>query len=106
MNNITMVRGYNGYMDMATSPEPVGVRELKDNLSRYLKRVADGDEFIVTDHGKPVARLGAVDPGTDRLSRLIAAGLVTPAASPRRPLPPRIKAKGTVSDLVAEQRRR
>ena len=34
----------------------VGVRELKNRLSRYLKRVQAGEEIIVTDHGRTVAR--------------------------------------------------
>ncbi|MDZ7732701.1 MAG: type II toxin-antitoxin system prevent-host-death family antitoxin [Acidimicrobiia bacterium] len=35
----------------------VGVRELKAQLSRHLGRVAEGDEIVVTDRGRPVARL-------------------------------------------------
>jgi len=35
----------------------VGVRELKNQLSRYLKRVQEGEEIIVTEHGRSVARL-------------------------------------------------
>lgn len=35
----------------------VGVRQLKTNLSRYLRSVRNGDEVVITDHGKPVARL-------------------------------------------------
>jgi prevent-host-death family protein len=37
--------------------ENVGIRELRQNLSVYLRRVARGDEFIVTERGEPVARL-------------------------------------------------
>lgn len=82
----------------------VGVRELRDHLSRYLNAVREGDEVTVTDHGKAVARLVPV--GQPRpLDRLIAEGLVTPAqASKPTRSGGRIKAKGTVSDLVAEQR--
>ena len=82
-----------------------GVRELRDHLSRYLNVVRDGQEVIVTDHGKAVARLVPLDqPRT--LDRLIAEGLVTPARSPKRTRSARgIAAKGTVSDLVADQRR-
>lgn len=96
---------YNFGMNVATSRESVGVRDLKNNLSRYLKRVGDGEEFVVTDHGKPVARLVAVDPGTDRMAELVAAGLVRPPLTTRRSRPEPIRARGTVSDLVAEQRR-
>jgi prevent-host-death family protein len=35
----------------------VGVRELRNNLSRYLDRVHAGEEVIVTDHGRAVARV-------------------------------------------------
>lgn len=35
----------------------VGVAELRQNLSTYLKQVADGEEFVVTDHNIPVAQL-------------------------------------------------
>ena len=35
----------------------VGVRELKNQLSRYLKRAQEGEEIIVTEHGRSVARL-------------------------------------------------
>jgi len=82
-----------------------GVRELRDHLSRYLNAVRDGQEVIVTDHGKAVARLVPLDqPRT--LDRLIAEGIVTPARTPKRPRAARgIAAKGTVSDLVADQRR-
>ena len=92
-------------MTVATIRVEVGVRDLKNNLSRYLDRVRNGDEVVVTDHGRPVARLVAIDASIDRLSDLIDAGLVRPAGSARRRLPKPIKTAGTVSDLVAEQRR-
>ncbi len=38
----------------------VGIRELKNHLSRYLERVRDGDEVVVTDRGRAIARVGAV----------------------------------------------
>lgn len=81
-----------------------GVRELRDHLSHYLNMVRDGQEVTVTDHGKAVARLVPLDqPRT--LDRLIADGLVTPAVVTKRPRTARrIATKGTVSDLVAEQR--
>jgi len=81
-----------------------GVRELRDHLSRYLEVVRDGVEVTVTDHGKAVARLVPLDQPRV-IDRLIAEGLVTSAENTkqRRPLR-RIRTKGTVSDLVAEQR--
>jgi prevent-host-death family protein len=35
----------------------VGVRELRQNLSRYLGRVKAGEALVVTEHGREVARL-------------------------------------------------
>ena len=40
----------------------VGIRVLRDNLSRYISRVREGEEVIVTDHGKPVARIAPPRP--------------------------------------------
>lgn len=93
-------------MDVATTRAEVGIRELKNGLSKYIDRVRAGEEVIVTDRGRPVARLSSVDASEDRLADLVAAGLVRPPANRERHVPKRrIKAKAPVSDLVAEQRR-
>ncbi len=82
----------------------VGVRELRNHLSRYLERVRDGEEIVVTDRGRAIARVLPV--GAERvLDRLIAEGIVKPAQQTKRPAGKPIKSKGTASDLVAEQRR-
>jgi prevent-host-death family protein len=92
-------------MSVATTRSEVGVRDLKNNLSRYLDRVQLGEEIIVTEHGKPVARLSSLDQPSDRLAALVASGAVRAPRSQQRQRPVRrIKAKGSVSDLVAEQR--
>ncbi len=97
---------YNDSMKVATLKTQVGVRELKNNLSRYLTRVQKGEEIIVTDHGSPIARLVTVTAETDRLASLIASGAVTaPRSITRRRPGSRIAASGSVSDLVADQRR-
>lgn len=82
-----------------------GVRELRDHLSRYLAQVRDGAEITVTDHGHAVARLVPLEQPR-LLDRLIAEGLVTPAGTRKRPRTAQpITAGGTVSDLVADERR-
>ena len=82
------------------------MRDLKNNLSRYLDRVQGGEEVIVTERGRPIARLSALDHPADRLAALVASGAVRPPRSTGRRRPRRrIAAKGSVSDLVAEQRR-
>lgn len=81
----------------------IGIRELRDGLSRHLADVRDGDEIIVTDHGRPIARI--VPFGKESgLEKLIREGLVTLPKGPRRPLPEPIEARGTVSDLIKDQR--
>ena len=82
----------------------VGIRELRDQLSKYLKKVRGGEELVITDRGRAVARV--VPLVEERpIDRLVAEGLVTPAQSRRsRPLK-RIETEGSVSDLVADQRR-
>jgi prevent-host-death family protein len=93
-------------MDVATVRSEVGIRELKNGLSSYIERVRNGEEIIVTDRGRRVARLSLLDAADDRLAELVAAGIVRAPASRQRHLPKRrIKSKGTVSDLVADQRR-
>ncbi len=93
-------------MEVATLRSEVGIRDLKNGLSKYIDRVRAGEEVIVTDRGRPVARLSSLDAPDDRLADLVAAGVVRPPASRSRHRSlSRIKAKGTVSDLVAEQRR-
>lgn len=73
-------------------PTRVGVRELRQNLSVYLRRVKDGETLEVTEHGHLVARLAPVPP--ERMSvldRLIAEGRATPAKGNLADLPPPIK---------------
>jgi prevent-host-death family protein len=82
-----------------------GVRELRDHLSRYLDVVRDGREVTVTAHGKAVARLVPLDQPR-AIDRLVAEGLISAPARPKRPRStPPVDGTGTVSDLVAEQRR-
>ena len=54
----------------------VGVRELRQNLSKYLRRVIRGETFRVTDRGRPVATLGPLPEESTPLGRLAAKGRV------------------------------
>lgn len=70
----------------------VGVAELRQNLSRYLRRVERGERLLVTDRNRPVAELGPAPSTGAALDRLIAAGRV---ARPTRPgLPPPLAMDG------------
>ncbi len=44
----------------------VGVHEAKTHLSRLLRRVAEGEEIVVTSGGRPVARLVPMGPAVLR----------------------------------------
>jgi prevent-host-death family protein len=70
----------------------VGVAELRQNLSRYLQRVAKGERLIVTDHNRPVAELGPPPTTGADLDRLIAEGRVSRPV--RRGLPAPLRLEG------------
>jgi prevent-host-death family protein len=55
----------------------VGVAELRQNLSKYLRRVERGERLVVTDRNRPVAELGPPAATGGGLDRLIAAGRVS-----------------------------
>ena len=90
----------------------VGVRELKNRLTQYLKRTRQGEEVVVTERGIPIALLRPIQAGEAplsleaRLARLAAEGYLTlptrkPAAKIRR-----VKVGGKpVSRIIIEDRR-
>lgn len=53
------------------------MRELRQNLSRYLRRVADGERLVVTERRRPVAMLGPLPEEDDILEQMIATGEAT-----------------------------
>jgi prevent-host-death family protein len=53
-------------------PASVGVRELRQNLSRYLDQVKEGESFVVTERGREVARLTPSGPPDSAIARLVA----------------------------------
>jgi prevent-host-death family protein len=82
----------------------VGVRELRDGLSRHLAAVRSGRTVTVTDHGRPIARIVPVD-SPSPLEQLVAEGRVRAAHTRKSAAPAPVRGRGSVSDLVAEQRR-
>jgi prevent-host-death family protein len=92
------------------------VRELKSNLSRYLKRAAAGEELIVTSRGRAIVQVvrvapeGEGQPSQAEIRRRIAAipGVILPTGPrPRRSKHPMRIRKGekTLADIVLEERR-
>lgn len=57
----------------------IGIRELRQQASRYLRAVEHGETIEVTDRGRPVALLVPI-PDVSRVDRLAASGRLRPAA--------------------------
>jgi prevent-host-death family protein len=62
---------------------PVGIRELKANLSAYVERARGGEEIIVMHRGVPVVKVIALD-HEDPFMRGIREGWLTPGENPER----------------------
>ena len=60
----------------------IGVRELKQNLSKYLKRAAAGEIIRVTERGAPLAVIAPI-PGRVRVQEGISEGWITAAEPPK-----------------------
>jgi prevent-host-death family protein len=83
----------------------VNISDLKARLSAHIQLVKDGEEVLVCDRNKPVARIVPcrLTDLSDQEQRLVARGVLTlplkrRAASVSWPTPP-----GNVSDEVMEQ---
>lgn len=88
--------------------ERVGIRELRQNLSVYVKRVREqGRSYEVTERGKPVARLLPLEdrPGST-FERMVAEGRITPAKRTLESLPPPLPSPPgkPVSEILLEMR--
>ncbi len=82
----------------------VGVRELRQNLSVYLRRVAQGESLEVTERGHPVAVLAPL-PDRGALRSLVASGRLRPAQASLKALPEALSSGSTpISEVLAEQR--
>jgi prevent-host-death family protein len=94
---------------MGAAESTVGVRELRQNLSVYLRRVAAGEVFEVTEHGRPVAVLAPLRARMGVRDRLIAEGRLIPAKGdllslgPPLDVPLRMSSKEAL-DLEREER--
>jgi len=86
----------------------VGVRELKNRLSEFLRRVADGERITVTDRGKPVAVIAP--PGEESrdepLWAMVREGMARWGGGKPRGAKKPVKIRGKpISDTVLEDRR-
>jgi prevent-host-death family protein len=86
----------------------VGVRELRDNLSEYLRRMRRGELFVVTDRGRPIGELAptTMGRGAELARSLVRRGGATWAGGKPRGLSPAARPRaGLVSAAVIEDRR-
>ena len=97
-----------GYNLVVTS---TGIRELKDNLSRYIRRIEAGERIAITAHGRVVAELvppGAEAKGTpSRFHELVASSVIRPpleAGDPTEGWPDIRLPAGTGAELIDADR--
>jgi prevent-host-death family protein len=88
-----------------------GVRDVKNNLSHYLRRLRRGEKVTITAHGRAVAELvppaAGVGGRLDRYAALVADGLIRPPLDHGDPLedwPDLRMPPGTAARLIAEDR--
>jgi prevent-host-death family protein len=90
---------------MGSDRARVGVRELRQNLSVYLRRVATGEVLEVTERGRPVAVLAPLPGGATPLGRLVAAGRVRAPVGDLLGLgAPEGASSGRLSEALQEER--
>ena len=82
----------------------VGVRELRQNLSVYLRRVFEGETLEVTDRGVAVARLVPLAEREDPVSRLVADGKLVRATRNHRRLGPPLEGGSSISKALDDVR--
>lgn len=82
----------------------VAVRELNQQTGRVLRRVAEGESLIVTDHGRPVAMLTPVPKSKFKQWEML--GYVTPAKNKGPDLTPvkAVKRDESLDDVLTELR--
>lgn len=88
--------------------ETIGIRDLKNSLSRHLKRVRSGVRLVVTERGRSIATISPVEGRADTAwaDSLVEAGHAHwNGAKPRGSRRP-VRAPGrSLSTAVLEQRR-
>jgi prevent-host-death family protein len=85
----------------------VGIRELKENLSKYIAKVKQGQSIVITEHGKPVGRI--IPEGQsleERIEALRQAGVIAWNGKKLEDIePPAInRSNELASDIVIEMR--
>ncbi len=87
----------------------VGLREARQRFSRLIRAVQRGEEIVLTDRGKPFAKITPVEPVEDiesALDRMAAMGQLRRATA-RGPMPPfkPIKLRGKSTTQILREMR-
>jgi prevent-host-death family protein len=83
----------------------VGIRELRDHLSRYLEQVKAGSTVTVTDHGRVIATIVPMRYSKHMLELAAQGKVRLPTRPPLRAADiPKIEVEGGLSDLLHEAR--
>lgn len=88
----------------------IGIRELRQNASEYVRRAEKGETIEVTDRGRPVAQLAPLPRPMSVLDRWIAEGKATRPVGriedlpPPAPLPPGSPSTAQILDELREER--
>ena len=88
-----------------------GIKELKNNLSRYLSHVKKGEEVLITERGKVIARIIQEESQSEKwrkaLSPLISKGFITiPSRKIDKDILPPLEVPGKpISEMALEDRR-
>lgn len=89
-------------------PETLGVRELRQNLSKYLERVKAGEDFLVTERGQVVARVVPAGASADVYAELAARFGASVPVEPLEVIAARLSPPGapagTTDEYLAEGR--
>jgi prevent-host-death family protein len=62
----------------------IGIRELRDGLSRHIAAVREGETITVTDHGTPVAKIVPIGKPS-AFDQLVAEGVIELPKTPKEP---------------------
>lgn len=85
-----------------------GVAKVKARLSEYLAQVRAGNDVLITEHGRPIARIVPVSSEREELAELERQGLIR-AGTMKLPKgfldTPRPKAAVSVTEALLEERR-
>lgn len=85
----------------------VGIRELKTQLSEYLRRVKSGQTIVITERGQPIGRIiPQAKSLEERMQYLIDAGLASWSGKKPKPIEPLVVNNSDIlaSDIVGKLR--